>query len=221
MSVETIRTVQRLTRDLRGRVRGMIRRAALGTLSVSGQMPTLQAKSTADDADDGVELFEQYGFASAPPAGSEGLVFRVGGERAHSIAALFSNRSMRPAGLEQGEAGVYHHNGSLVVLRNDQTVEIQTPQGASITITPTGAINVTPAAGQTVNLAGEAPAALPVARQTDPVAPSEAMASWGGVIETAVNALAPGTFNGTNSFAGTVSADFGAILQGGQGSVST
>lgn len=204
---------------LRGRLRGMIRRVALGTLDTSGQGQTLQAKSTADDADDEVELFEPYGLTSGPPPGSEGVGLRVGGERAHTIVVAVGNRAHRPSGIEQGEVALYHLNGTILALRNDQTVELTTSQGASLTITPEGAIDIAPAPGQTVNLAG--PNGLAVARETDPVAPSEALASWGGVIESALNALAPGTFTPANSFAGTVSADFATILSGGEGSTST
>lgn len=224
----TLRQVHRLMRQATGRVRGMIRRAALGTLDVSGQGYTLQAKTTADDADDGVEFFQQYGFHSGPPAGSEGVVLRVGGERAHSIAIAFGLRTAAPGDLEQGEVALYHLNGTVLALRNDTSVELTTPQGATITITPTGAIDVTPAPGQTVNL-GPGEPSLPVARAGDPVAVTvsalatlqTALAGWvvapqdgGAALKTA---LAPFL----ELEPGPVVAGTGTITAGGTGSTST
>lgn len=213
---KALRIARALIAPLRGLVRGMISRAEIGTLDVSGKGQKLQAKGKQDDVDDDLELFEPYGFTSAPPAGSECLVLRPGGERAKSVALAAGDRSTRPqgdAGLAQGEVAVYHQNGILVALRNDQTVEIQTPQGASVVIDPAGKVAVTPAPGQVVELAG--PGGLAVARETDPVAVAAGMATWMGQVATAINGLAPG------SVSPPAPADFGTIAAGGIGATST
>jgi hypothetical protein len=57
-------------------------------------------------------------------------------------------------------------------------------------------------------------ATLGVARETDPVVPTEAMATWALLVETTINVLAPGTFTPLNSFATTVLNSFGTISQG-------
>lgn len=204
MSREVIRIVNRMTAGLRGRVRGMIRRAAIGTLNVTGKLQTLQVKSTADDVDDAVELFEQYGFTSGPPAGSEGLVLRVGGERAHSVAIAFGNRSTRPAGIEQGEVAVYHQGGAHVTMRND------------------GSIEVFPAPGQKVKLGGEGGPA--VARATDPIALDSAMMAWLTAVDQLLfNDEAPGGPVVTIAHVPPVAPPLGlgTITAGGQGSTST
>lgn len=230
MSREVIRQVYKLTRALQGRVRGLIRRASIGTLDATGKGQTLQAKTTANDVDDAVELFEAYGFTSAPPGSSECLVLRVGGERAHSVAILAGDRAKRPAGgsaIAQGEVAVYHQNGSILALRNDQTVEVTTPQGASITIQPGGAIDVTPAPGQTVNLAG--PAGLPVARATDPVAVTspamltlkQAFDSWVPVAQDGGVALKTALASFLSIDDAVVVQGAGTITAGGAGSTSS
>lgn len=124
MSRETIRTVRTMTRQLRGLVRGVVRRATIGTLNVAGALQTLQAKLTADDVDDGVEYFEPFGFTSGPVAGSEGLVLRVGGERGHSVAILFGNRTLRPSGVLQGEACMYNALGDTVTVRSTGLIHV-------------------------------------------------------------------------------------------------
>lgn len=54
-------------------------------------------------------------------------------------------------------------------------------------------------------------ATLGIARLNDPVAASAAMTAWALVVETAINALAPGTFTPANSFATTVVTLMGSI----------
>ena len=76
-------------------------------------------------------------------------------------------------------------------------------------IVPPTSLTATVLEGPLINLGPLA--ALGVARETDPVAPDAAMFAWALVVETAINALAPGTFTPANSFLGTVGASFGLI----------
>jgi hypothetical protein len=85
-----------------------------------------------------------------------------------------------------------------------------------VVIDPAGKIAVTPAPGQVVELAGGGQA---VARATDPVGPGDPMSVWAGIVETAINVLAPGTFTPLNNFetVGAVPGGFGTIAAGGIG----
>lgn len=197
---DTIRVVGRLTRQLRGMMRGLVRRATLGTLTTGGPSQVVQSSTLVDDVDDDVELLEQYGFTSAPPGGSEGLVLRVGGERAQQVAVLFGKRSARFTDLEQGEVAVYNEAGAALVLRND------------------GSIEALPAPGQTVKL-GAAVGGLAVARATDPILLDE-------VTLTAINAMAA-AFVAVEAGLPVLAVEvvpatgMGTITAGGQGSTST
>lgn len=57
-------------------------------------------------------------------------------------------------------------------------------------------------------------ATLGVARTTDAVSPTAAMAAWALVVETFVNGVVPGLFTPANSFAGTVLSSFATITGG-------
>lgn len=185
------RVASKIVRSVRGQMRGMIRRATLGSLS-SGNGQSIQANSTADDSDDDVELFEQYGFTSAPAQGAEGVILRVGGERTNSVAICFSSRDSRFSDLSTGEVAVYNSAGSSIVLRAN------------------GNIEVTPSNNGVVQLGGPT-ATLAVARETDAVTPGQALVTWGTLVETAINSLAPGTFTPLNSFTGSISSVSGAF----------
>ena len=200
----------RMERKLRARIGAVVRRGVISNSSSAGQLQTLQVKTLADDVRDDVEHMEPYGFTSHPPGGSEGVVLNVGGDTGHPIAINFGNRGSRPTDLEAGEVAIYHQNGAQIVLRNDGTVTLSS-----------GASSVVVNEDGTIDLTGPGGPALAVARETDPVAPSAAMIAWAAVVEGAINGLAPGSFTGANSFAGTVSSDFATILSGGTGSTST
>jgi hypothetical protein len=195
-----LKQLGKLERRLRARIRGIVRRAVIGNLNTDTGFQTVQAKTLADDVRDDVELFEPYGFTSSPPAGSEALVFSVGGDGSHLVALAAGSRTVRLA-VGAGEVAVYNEAGASIVLRDD------------------GSIEVFPAAGQVVRLGG--PGGEPVARVTDGVSPSDAMIAWASVVEGAINTLAPGTFTPLNGFGGTVQADFAQIAEGGEGSEST
>ncbi len=196
----------KISRKLQAKVRGIVRRGVVSNSDSSGAGQTLQTKLLADDVADGVEHFEPYGFTSHPPAGAEGLVFAVGGERAHAVGINFGSRGDRLTDLEQGEVAMYHPSGSSIVLRN------------------TGAIEVLPAPGQTVAL-GATVGGLPVARAGDPVAVTVpdisalvgAINSWvpvpndgGAALGAAITAAVTGAGAGS-----------GTVTTGGTGSTST
>jgi hypothetical protein len=173
----------------------------------------MQVGTTQGDQDDGIEYFESYGLRASPPSGSEGLVLRVGGSRAESIAICFGNRKLTIEGVGPGEVALYDNNGASVVLRQ------------------TGNIEITPGQGGVVQLGGPT-ATLEVARKTDPTLADSTMATWISDVTTFLLAIAPG-FNvappGTpvvSLGAGSVvppipPVDFGLIKSGGSGSTST
>lgn len=188
-----IRAVKRLLRGVEGRVRGIVTRGVLGVLNFGGQGQTGQINGRAQDVDDDVEIFEQFGFRSSPPPGSEGIVLRVGGAREHAIGILFGSRATAPQGILQGEVAVYNSSGAQIVIRTD------------------GSIEVTPAPGQVVKL-GEVVGGLAVARQTDPVNCPDIAA-----IAAACTAfMAPAPDGG----AALATAIAGAVTQGGNGTIT-
>lgn len=181
----------------------MIRRSTLGALGEGTNGQTFQVKTTANDVDDEVEFFEQHGFTSIPPSGSEGLVLRVGGERGSSVAIIFGSKTHRFQDLEQGEVAMYHGDGHAIIMRSNGDIEI-IPGGASFV---------------RIGGPGDDPNHQRVARMTDPIGPAEAMVTWATVVEDAINGLAPGTFTALNGFATTidgVEGAFGTIINAGE-----
>jgi len=150
-----------------------------------GGVQTGQVASSDFAGDDGVSIFQHFGISGRPPAGSRGIVLRLGDQR---IGFLFGPKA-RPHSLEEGETIVYSTSGGQTIhLQEDGTIRIKQADGegdipgasvvvgaagevtttsggatpANIVAAVDGSVSVTPFAGQTVNLGGEA-AALSVA----------------------------------------------------------
>ena len=227
---DMLRVLGKMQRKLSAQLRSIARRGALTNSDSSGAGQVLQMETLADDVDE-TEHMEPYGFTSHPPAGSEGVVLHLGGDRGHPVALNVGSRGTRVTELESGEVAVYHQNGTTLRLSNDESVSLETPQGATVTITPAGQIAVTPAGGEVVQL-GAGPG-LAVARQTDPVAPNAAMTTFMADVVAFLAAIAP-SFNAGPPGTPVVSLgpgavtppippvpDMGTISSGGTGSTST
>jgi phage gp45-like len=189
----SVSDIRRLMKPLSGRLKGMIRRATLGTLNTSTLAQSVQAGTTKDDEDDEVELFEPFGFTAGPPAGSEGIVLRVGGERAGSVAICFGNRTNRLSGVNQNESALYNLLAS-IVLRVSGNVEVNPGPAALIQL-----------GGPTVT----EPVVLGLQLQTALNTYAGAITAANAALDTAATtwaAIVPPTVAGNNAFAAAFTA---------------
>lgn len=96
----------------------LLRRARLRTLA-EGQVQTVRAEATENDARDDVERFQDYGFAANPVDG-EGLVLNVCG---HTIVIRMDRLAERPE-LAAHEVCVWHKEGHTVTLKAGRLVQV-------------------------------------------------------------------------------------------------
>lgn len=71
------------------------------------------------------ELFQHYGFSSAPLPGAEYLVIPVGGNSKHAIVVASEDGRYR-IGLQDGEVSIYTDEGDYVHLKRGRVIEIVT-----------------------------------------------------------------------------------------------
>lgn len=143
-----IEAIQKLTEDMRGKVRLMVGRAILAVISDGGPIQTAQAKLLADEAHDDMERIQEYGFTSVPLPGAEGVVVFVGGNRDHGLIIATDDRRYRIKGLQGGEVAIYTDEDKAaadhrIIFKRGK--EIHLVAGASsIVMTPTGITITTP-----------------------------------------------------------------------------
>lgn len=121
-----IEALQRLTEDMRGKVRLMVGRAILAAIYDGGPIQTAQAKLLADETHDDMERVQEYGFTSVPLPGAEGVAVFVGGNRDHGLIIATDDRRYRLKGLPGGEVALYTDEGDTIILKRGNTVEITT-----------------------------------------------------------------------------------------------
>lgn len=150
-----------------GRFLSRVRQAFRGKVALvntAGGIQTTQINGLAGEDLPGVELFQHYGFTSAPPAGTTAVVIPIGGKTTHGIIVATEHGSYRLQGLENGEVALYTDEGASIVLKRGKIIEatcdtykvickhydIDASEGAKFTtpnleateqVTATGAIN--------------------------------------------------------------------------------
>lgn len=117
------------------RIRMAIGRAIVRLVDDARQVQELQLEMLADESQDAVERFQNYGFTSHPHAGAEAVVACPQGLRSHAIAIVVDDRRYRLTGLEQGEVAIHDDLGNEVLLGRGSIkvigvskVEIETPE---------------------------------------------------------------------------------------------
>ena len=118
--------VGRTLNQIGRRLRLLVDRAVVRIVTDSLGRQNLQVQSLADATNDDVERFQNYGFTSVPPAGSEAIVLAVGGRRESLVAIAVEDKRCRPKGLASGDVCLYHLDGqSLIILKKGGVIDIR------------------------------------------------------------------------------------------------
>ncbi|MDO4434383.1 MAG: phage baseplate assembly protein V [Alysiella sp.] len=108
-------------------VSGSIRQAFRGKLNLSQTatpITRVQVSALADETLQDVEQFQQFGFTSHAPSGTEVIVLPLGGDTTHGIVVASENGAFRVQNLQAGEVAVYDQSGSKIVLKQGKLIEI-------------------------------------------------------------------------------------------------
>ena len=106
---------------------GAVRQAFRGTLNLvksADNIQKVQVSGLADETLQDVELMQQFGLTSVPPAGTQVVVLPMGGATTHSIVIATENGSFRVKNLKSGETAVYDESGSTIILKQGRLIEI-------------------------------------------------------------------------------------------------
>lgn len=116
----------RILGPIRRRLAHLVARAVVTLVNDAAKMQTLQLGLLADEALDGAEHWQPYGFTYKPHVGAEALVLAVGGHRAHSVVIACADRRYRLTSLEDGEVALYTDEGDKVHLKRGRVIEVVT-----------------------------------------------------------------------------------------------
>lgn len=126
-----VQAIDRRIRNLRGRVRGLATRFVLGKSSrATGDLARVRGETYSGDATDSDELMQNYGFASMPVNGAEGVRVSVFSDGDHGVIVALDDRRYRPT-LADGETALYHKDGAKVHCKADGSI-VLVPSGAGL-----------------------------------------------------------------------------------------
>ena len=120
--------MRRLSQAIQQKAQGAaeeIRQAFRGVLHLvksADNIQKVQASGLADETLQDVELMQQFGFTSVPPANTQAVILPIGGQTTHGIVIATENGSFRVKNLQGGEVAVYDESGS--VLKKGRLIEI-------------------------------------------------------------------------------------------------
>lgn len=120
----------RIARQLR-RLRPAFR-GRLAALDLSKRLQRMQLRGLAGELLEDIEHFQQFGFTSAPPEGSELVVIPIGGKTSQCIVVACENGRYRFRLQQPGEAALYNKDGDYVWIRDGRIVEIKAQQKVKV-----------------------------------------------------------------------------------------
>lgn len=148
----------RMMKPLADRVRLMVGRAIISAVNDGAKLQTLQVELLADEVQDKVERFQNYGFTSVPFPEAEAVLVFPGGLRSHAICLAVDDRRYRLTGLAEGEVGLYDDQGQVILLKRDgiliETTKPLTVRAESVLL-ESDSIDLGAAGGQPVARVGD------------------------------------------------------------------
>lgn len=118
--------LSRAIAPLKNRVLLMVGRAILTAVKDDKTIQQVSIQALANEALEKVERYQEFGFSSNPPAGTEGIMLSIGGNRGNSVIIATDNRATRKKNLLSGESTLYTDDGTYIYLKKNGLVEIKT-----------------------------------------------------------------------------------------------
>lgn len=116
-----------MIQELKNKILNMIARAVLTQITVE-EDGTITTKMDILDGEtrEDVEAFQQYGFASVPLEGAEGITVFLGGDRDNGVTIATEDGRYRLKKMEGGEVALYTDEGDVLHFKRNRTIYIET-----------------------------------------------------------------------------------------------
>lgn len=122
---DLINFFQRALEPLKQRVYMLAGRAILTAINDGAKIQEVQLKALKDETLEKVQRFQEFGFTSNPPKGTEAILVALGGSRGNSVIIATDNRLVRLTGLASGETAIYTDDGTYLHLKKAGIVELK------------------------------------------------------------------------------------------------
>lgn len=99
-------------------------RAVLSGLRTNVPVQLVQVKALAGETLQDVELFQQFGFTSGPPSGTELIIVPLGGKTSHGVIIGTEHGSFRVT-VGQGETCIYNQWGAKLAFKKERLIHME------------------------------------------------------------------------------------------------
>jgi phage baseplate assembly protein V len=113
------------------KIRNLVSRGILKRVAYDGNRRRLQLTARRGFTIDDVEHLEPYGVTTHALPGAEVVVANLGGNRGRSIVLLTHDRRHRVV-IAEGEVALYTHQGEMIHLRQDGSIQLKAATSVSI-----------------------------------------------------------------------------------------
>jgi len=96
-----------MIRSMKRAISGMLVKAVAKTVDDSTMMQEVQVTVLHGEVDGPLERYQDFGFTSVPPEGSEAILAAIGGDQSHRVVLKMDSRDHRPTGLNDGDSCLY------------------------------------------------------------------------------------------------------------------
>ena len=139
------REIARALNGTRGALRGV-----LTSINRATQVQLVDLEGLSAEQLKAVELFQHFGFTSAPPAGTQLIVLPLGGRTSAAVLVASEHGTHRFTLDADGEACLYNQWGDCVHMRADRTIHLQAQAKVLI---DTDEVEINAATSVTINTA--------------------------------------------------------------------
>jgi phage gp45-like len=112
--------IDKATAGIRRRIILMCSRILVTAIDDSQGIQIVNIDALANESITDVERFQEFGFTSHPPVGSEGIAVFIAGDRTNGFVIRTENRTYRVKNLSEGEMAIYSMGGKKVHCGNDK-----------------------------------------------------------------------------------------------------
>lgn len=100
-------------------------RAALSLLNIETRVQRVSGEGLADEPLEDMELFQHFGFTSAPPVGTEYIALPLGGRTSASVVVATEHGAFRFVLDNQGESCAYNQWGDFAHFKKDRSIHVK------------------------------------------------------------------------------------------------
>jgi phage baseplate assembly protein V len=134
--------MKRAAASTRGALRGV-----LASIKRAPQVQLVDGEGLSGEALKAMELFQQFGFTSAAPAGTQIIVLPLGGRTSAGVVVASEHGGYRFVLGADGEAAMYNQWGDVVHMRSDRTIHMVAAvkvlvDTAEVTINASGSMTI-------------------------------------------------------------------------------